>query len=63
MKRTKVSVNQVMSDMTTNPFWKSLRSNPNYTKFEQTIAETLSKKEKCCNGNCNQVRNCTLRKS
>lgn len=63
MKKTHVTMNQVLSENTTNPFWKSLRSNPNYAKFEQTIAEVLEKKEKCCNGNCNQGRNCPLRKS
>lgn len=63
MKRTKVSTNQVMSEDTTNPFWNSLKNNPNYAKFEQTIAEVLDKKEKCCNGNCNQGRDCPLRKS
>ena len=44
MKRTKVTTSQVMSDDTTNPFWKSLGSNPNYAKYEQEIANIMDQK-------------------
>jgi hypothetical protein len=37
MKLTKVSIEQVLSDDMTNPFWSSILNNPNYARFEQEI--------------------------
>ena len=38
----KVSLGEVMSDDPTSPFWQSIMSNPNYSKFEQDIARILN---------------------
>ena len=37
MKPIKVSIEQVLSDDMTNPFWSSILNNPNYARFEQEI--------------------------
>lgn len=38
----KVSLNDVMGNDLTSPFWQSIMSNPNYSKFEQDIARILN---------------------
>ena len=46
MKRTKVSLGQVLSDDMTNPFWQSILSNPNYARFEQDLDHIVNQSKK-----------------
>ena len=45
MKPTKVSIQQVLSDDMTNPFWSSILNNPNYARFEQEINHIIDQSQ------------------
>ena len=45
MKPTKVSIQQVLSDDMTNPFWQSILNNPNYARFEQEINHMIDQSQ------------------
>jgi hypothetical protein len=45
MKPTKVSIEQVLSDDMTNPFWCSILNNPNYARFEQEINHIIDQSQ------------------
>ena len=45
MKKTKVSIEQVLSDDMNNPFWQSILNNPNYARFEQEIDHIIDQSQ------------------
>ena len=44
--KMKVSLDEVMSDDPSSPFWQHMKSSPDYGKFEQDIAYIMQQSSK-----------------